>query len=143
ARLLLHDPLRVRGPGRRPAGLPPPRQHRVPGRRRRRGRASPPGRIRQPQGLREAPQLLPRPRTRDPIRILWLLRIQEIGLEISVLMSVKIVCALALTFVMGQRYLETSKIMPAGVVAGLSALMSAFYLFKIATGGNHFSPKKE
>ncbi|VAI72350.1 unnamed protein product [Triticum turgidum subsp. durum] len=54
-----------------------------------------------------------------------------------------LVCALALTFVMGQRYLETSKIMPAGVVAGLSALMSAFYLFKIATGGNHFSPKKE
>lgn len=29
------------------------------------------------------------------------------------------VCALALTYVMGQRYLETSKIMPAGVVAGL------------------------
>ncbi|VAI84519.1 unnamed protein product [Triticum turgidum subsp. durum] len=54
-----------------------------------------------------------------------------------------LICALALTFVMGQRYLETSKIMPAGVVAGLSVLMSAFYLFKIATGGNHFSPKKE
>uniref|UniRef100_A0A0E0GPQ2 Uncharacterized protein n=1 Tax=Oryza nivara TaxID=4536 RepID=A0A0E0GPQ2_ORYNI len=53
------------------------------------------------------------------------------------------ICALALTYVMGQRYLETSKIMPAGVVAGLSALMSAFYLFKIATGGNHIPPKKE
>uniref|UniRef100_A0A0D9VVS0 Uncharacterized protein n=1 Tax=Leersia perrieri TaxID=77586 RepID=A0A0D9VVS0_9ORYZ len=52
-------------------------------------------------------------------------------------------CALALTYVMGQRYLETLKIMPAGVVAGLSALMSAFYLFKIATGGNHIPPKKE
>uniref|UniRef100_A0A803QSP8 Uncharacterized protein n=1 Tax=Cannabis sativa TaxID=3483 RepID=A0A803QSP8_CANSA len=30
------------------------------------------------------------------------------------------VCAAALTWVMGQRYLQTSKIMPAGVVAGIS-----------------------
>ncbi|KAF4402320.1 hypothetical protein G4B88_003241 [Cannabis sativa] len=29
------------------------------------------------------------------------------------------VCAAALTWVMGQRYLQTSKIMPAGVVAGI------------------------
>nr|CAD1841002.1 unnamed protein product [Ananas comosus var. bracteatus] len=43
----------------------------------------------------------------------------------------------------GQRYLETSKIMPAGVVAALSALMSGFYLYKIATGGNHFPAKAE
>ncbi|CAL9095709.1 unnamed protein product [Musa acuminata var. zebrina] len=53
------------------------------------------------------------------------------------------VCALALTFVMGKRYLETSKIMPAGVVAVLSALMSLFYLYKIATGGNHIPPKED
>ncbi|OAY81047.1 protein FATTY ACID EXPORT 5-like [Ananas comosus] len=53
------------------------------------------------------------------------------------------VCALALTYIMGQRYLETSKIMPAGVVAALSALMSGFYLYKIATGGNHFPAKAE
>ncbi|KAG8062926.1 hypothetical protein GUJ93_ZPchr0003g16499 [Zizania palustris] len=53
------------------------------------------------------------------------------------------VCALALTYVMGQRYLETSKIIPAGIVAGLSAVMSTFYLFKIATGGNHIPQKKE
>ncbi|XP_072950880.1 protein FATTY ACID EXPORT 5-like [Typha angustifolia] len=53
------------------------------------------------------------------------------------------VCALILTFVMGQRYIETSKIMPAGIVAALSALMSGFYLYKIATGGNHFPAKAE
>ncbi|KAF4362927.1 protein FATTY ACID EXPORT 5 [Cannabis sativa] len=53
------------------------------------------------------------------------------------------VCAAALTWVMGQRYLQTSKIMPAGVVAGISALMTAFYLFKIATGGNHIPAKAE
>ncbi|OEL27555.1 Protein FATTY ACID EXPORT 5 [Dichanthelium oligosanthes] len=58
-------------------------------------------------------------------------------------LALETLCALALTYVMGQRYLETSKIMPAGVVAGLSAVMSAFYLFKIATGGNHIPPKKE
>lgn len=66
ARLLLHDPLRLRRPGRRRAGLRPPRQHRLPGRRRGRRRAPPPRGLRQPQGLREAPQLLPRPRPRDP-----------------------------------------------------------------------------
>ncbi|KAL9275680.1 FATTY ACID EXPORT 5-like protein [Drosera capensis] len=48
-----------------------------------------------------------------------------------------------LAFVMGQRYLETSKIMPAGIIAGISALMTAFYGYKIATGGNHFSAKAE
>jgi hypothetical protein len=66
ARLLLHDPLRVRRAGRRRAGLPPPRQHRLPGGGRRRRRAPPPRGVRQPQGLREAAQLLPRPRARDP-----------------------------------------------------------------------------
>lgn len=60
-----------------------------------------------------------------------------------VALALETLCALALTFVMGQRFLETSKIMPAGVVAGLSAVMSAFYLFKIASGGNHIPPKKE
>ncbi|KAL3736325.1 protein FATTY ACID EXPORT 6 [Eucalyptus grandis] len=53
------------------------------------------------------------------------------------------VCAAVLTFVMGQRYLETSKIMPAGFLAGLSALMTGFYIYKIATGGNHFAAKAE
>ncbi|KAJ8483628.1 hypothetical protein OPV22_016113 [Ensete ventricosum] len=52
-------------------------------------------------------------------------------------------CALALTFVMGKRYLETSKIMPAGVVAILSALMSLFYLYKIATGVCAITNEKE
>ncbi|KAJ0966147.1 hypothetical protein J5N97_027285 [Dioscorea zingiberensis] len=51
-------------------------------------------------------------------------------------------CSLALTYVMGQRYLQTSKIMPAGLVASISVLMTAFYLYKFATGGNHI-PSKE
>ncbi|KAK3014491.1 hypothetical protein RJ639_009394 [Escallonia herrerae] len=53
------------------------------------------------------------------------------------------VCAATLTWVMGQRYTQTSKIMPAGIVAGISAIMTVFYLYKIATGGNHFPPKIE
>ncbi|XP_073119401.1 protein FATTY ACID EXPORT 5 [Henckelia pumila] len=53
------------------------------------------------------------------------------------------VIAAVLTWVMGQRYMQTSKIMPAGVVAGLSFVMTGFYLSKIATGGNHIPPKKE
>ncbi|KAK1279612.1 hypothetical protein QJS04_geneDACA018208 [Acorus gramineus] len=58
-------------------------------------------------------------------------------------MVVQTFCALALTFVMGQRYIQTSKIMPAGIVAALSALMAIFYLYKIATGCNHIPPKAE
>ncbi|KAG9454078.1 hypothetical protein H6P81_006982 [Aristolochia fimbriata] len=58
-------------------------------------------------------------------------------------MILETVIAVVLTWVMGQRYIQTSKIMPAGVVAGLSALMTAFYLYKLATGGNHFPAKVE
>ncbi|CAI7780636.1 unnamed protein product [Closterium sp. NIES-53] len=47
----------------------------------------------------------------------------------------------ALTYVLGDRYMTTQKIFPAGVVAGLSAIMTLFYAFKLLTGGNHF--KKE
>ncbi|CDP05743.1 unnamed protein product [Coffea canephora] len=52
-------------------------------------------------------------------------------------------CAALLTWVMVHRYLQTSKIMPAGVVAGISAVMTVFYLYKIITGGNHFPTKSE
>ncbi|EPS68413.1 hypothetical protein M569_06356 [Genlisea aurea] len=48
-----------------------------------------------------------------------------------------------LTWIMGQRYAETGKIMPAGMVAGLSFVMAVFYVYKLATGGNHIAPKKE
>ncbi|KAI4374778.1 hypothetical protein MLD38_012730 [Melastoma candidum] len=56
-------------------------------------------------------------------------------------LALETVCAATLTFVMGQRYIQTYKIMPAGIVAGLSALMLGFYLYKIATGGNHITAK--
>lgn len=84
-------------------------------------------------------------------------------------MSCYTVIAAALTFVMGQRFLQTQKIMPAALVAGIrylsffffvskdldfqglswtfclycSALMTCFYVYKIATGGNHIPPKAE
>ncbi|KAF3325346.1 hypothetical protein FCM35_KLT10417 [Carex littledalei] len=58
-------------------------------------------------------------------------------------LALETLCSIGLTYVMGQRYLETSKIMPAGVVAALSAVMSLFYLYKIATGGNHIPAKSE
>ncbi|KAK6149302.1 hypothetical protein DH2020_016827 [Rehmannia glutinosa] len=44
---------------------------------------------------------------------------------------------------MGQRYMQTGKIMPAGIVAGISVIMTVFYLYKVATGGNHISSKAE
>ncbi|CAF2128268.1 unnamed protein product [Brassica napus] len=51
------------------------------------------------------------------------------------------VISAALTLVMGQRYLLTQKIMPAGLVAVISALMTCFYVYKIATGGNKIPSK--
>ncbi|CAI9756996.1 unnamed protein product [Fraxinus pennsylvanica] len=56
---------------------------------------------------------------------------------------IETVCAAILTWVMTQRYMQTSKIMPAGIVAGISVLMTIFYVYKIVTGGNHFPPKTE
>ncbi|XP_059443834.1 protein FATTY ACID EXPORT 5-like [Corylus avellana] len=53
------------------------------------------------------------------------------------------VCAATLTWVMGQRYMQTSKIMPAAVIAGISALMTGFYAYKIVTGGNHIPAKAD
>ncbi|XP_051151929.1 protein FATTY ACID EXPORT 5-like [Andrographis paniculata] len=53
------------------------------------------------------------------------------------------VIAAILTWIMGQRYMHTGKIMPAGIVAGLSFIMALFYLYKVATGGNHIPPKTE
>ncbi|CAJ2634043.1 protein FATTY ACID EXPORT 5-like [Trifolium pratense] len=58
-------------------------------------------------------------------------------------LAIEILCAGVLTFIMGQRYLQTSKIMPAGVIAGLSGLMTLFYLYKLATGGNHIPAKAD
>lgn len=46
------------------------------------------------------------------------------------------VCAAALTVVMGIRYMKTRKVMPAGIIATISALVLIFYVYKISNGGN-------
>ncbi|XP_006657766.1 protein FATTY ACID EXPORT 6-like [Oryza brachyantha] len=46
------------------------------------------------------------------------------------------VCAVALTVVMGIRYIKTRKVMPAGIIATISALVLIFYVYKISNGGN-------
>ncbi|KAG6385561.1 hypothetical protein SASPL_154397 [Salvia splendens] len=61
---------------------------------------------------------------------------------IGLLLSLTAIAA-TLSYVMGQRYMQTQKIMPAGIVAGISVVMAVFYLYKIATGGNHIPPKTE
>ncbi|KAK4386982.1 protein FATTY ACID EXPORT 6 [Sesamum angolense] len=53
------------------------------------------------------------------------------------------VIAAILAFIMGQRYMQTGKIMPAGIVAAISVIMAGFYLYKIATGGNRIPLKTE
>ncbi|KAF9672982.1 hypothetical protein SADUNF_Sadunf11G0101000 [Salix dunnii] len=76
------------------------------------------------------------------------------GKNSFLVLAIETVCAIVLTFVMGQRYMQTSKIMPAGIVAGIrsnvltimfscSAFMTLFYLYKISTGGNHIPAKAE
>uniref|UniRef100_A0ACD5UZT3 Uncharacterized protein n=1 Tax=Avena sativa TaxID=4498 RepID=A0ACD5UZT3_AVESA len=46
------------------------------------------------------------------------------------------VCAAALTIAMGIRYMKTRKVMPAGIIATISALVLIFYVYKISDGGN-------
>jgi len=41
-----------------------------------------------------------------------------------------------LTVVMGVRYVKTRKIMPAGIIAAISAIVLIFYVYKVSTGGN-------
>ncbi|EQC35398.1 hypothetical protein SDRG_07108 [Saprolegnia diclina VS20] len=48
-----------------------------------------------------------------------------------------------LTVVMGLRYKETNSLFPAGVVAGTSAAMSAFYLYKLASNDKASYNKKK
>ncbi|CAM0906088.1 unnamed protein product [Alopecurus aequalis] len=42
----------------------------------------------------------------------------------------------ALTIAMGIRYMKTRKVMPAGIIAAISALVLIFYVYKISNGGN-------
>ncbi|KAJ7521104.1 hypothetical protein O6H91_19G038100 [Diphasiastrum complanatum] len=49
--------------------------------------------------------------------------------------------SIALTVVMSLRYQHTAKFMPAGLVAALSGFMTLFYLYKLATNGNHIRKK--
>lgn len=44
---------------------------------------------------------------------------------------VSLVISAALAWVMWQRYTRTGKLMPAGMVAGLSAAMAAFYIWNL------------
>uniref|UniRef100_A0A0E0LLC7 Uncharacterized protein n=1 Tax=Oryza punctata TaxID=4537 RepID=A0A0E0LLC7_ORYPU len=46
------------------------------------------------------------------------------------------VCAVALTVIMGIRYIKTRKVMPAGIISAVSALVLIFYIYKISNGGN-------
>eukprot|EP00271_Cylindrocystis_brebissonii_P007064 TRINITY_DN20199_c0_g2_i1.p1 TRINITY_DN20199_c0_g2~~TRINITY_DN20199_c0_g2_i1.p1 ORF type:complete len:123 (-),score=12.77 TRINITY_DN20199_c0_g2_i1:724-1092(-) len=47
-----------------------------------------------------------------------------------------------LTIVLGKRFQDTGKFMPAGLIAALSILMSLFYIYKVLTKGNQFPAKK-
>ncbi|RZR87764.1 hypothetical protein BHM03_00015226 [Ensete ventricosum] len=49
--------------------------------------------------------------------ICWFSRLKFLAYTLFICHYLSTACALALTFVMGKRYIETSKIMPAGVVA--------------------------
>ncbi|GBG90081.1 hypothetical protein CBR_g50174 [Chara braunii] len=54
---------------------------------------------------------------------------------------VETVVSAALSVVMGKRYMQTTKFMPAGLVASLSVVMTMFYAMKLMTGGNDIRQK--
>eukprot|EP00850_Spirogloea_muscicola_P011738 SM000074S21648 [mRNA] locus=s74:101407:102228:+ [translate_table: standard] len=55
--------------------------------------------------------------------------------------AIELAVSVLLTGSLGQRYLQTRKVMPAGLVAGISLVMAVFYLYKLATGGNEVKKK--
>jgi len=46
---------------------------------------------------------------------------------------ISLLIAVVVTLVMGERFLETGKVMPPGLVAFVSLLMSAFYVWKLSS----------
>ncbi|CAM6092350.1 unnamed protein product [Calypogeia fissa] len=65
----------------------------------------------------------------------------EKGTNSWVALILETVVSLVLTGVMGQRYMLTGKFMPAGMVLSLGAVMTLFYFYKLATGGNKVTKK--
>lgn len=61
----------------------------------------------------------------------------------SVALLLETVVSMTLTGAMGQRFLASGKIMPAGMVAAISLVMTVFYLYKLLSGGNHIVKKGE
>lgn len=49
---------------------------------------------------------------------------------------VALLLSLIVTFVMGDRFLQSGKVMPSGMVAGISACVVAFYLFRLTTSSD-------
>ena len=46
---------------------------------------------------------------------------------------ISLLVAVVVTLVMGERFIETGKVMPPGVVAFVSSVMSAFYVWKLSS----------
>lgn len=64
-------------------------------------------------------------------------------LSTSLYVTLSLLISLAVTAIMAQRYNETQKFMPAGLVAGLSILMSLFYMSKFFAGGKPSAESKK
>lgn len=62
---------------------------------------------------------------------------EEVVCSSNVYVAMSMMISIILTVVMGHRYVESEKFMPAGGVAGLSLCMTLFYLYKIITFKEH------
>lgn len=69
------------------------------------------------------------------------LQAYEKGVNNWVALILETVVSAILTVVMGRRYQLTGKFMPAGMVLAMGGLMTLFYIYKLATGGNKITKK--